>query len=423
MKEPSTMSRSSSPEEHPRVGYVVKRYPRFSETFIVNEVLAHEEAGLPVSIFALRPPVDSHFQAELARVRAPVTYLPGARSVRGRDLLRAMQSVDEAMPGRLELDRLLRASDPRTLLQGLELALEVHRQGIGHLHAHFATSPAAVAAVAADVAVVGFSFTAHAKDIFHDDVDPHALGDLLRSADAVVTVSDFNVADLRRRFGPAADGVRRVYNGLDLELFPAEPATRAADRILAVGRLVEKKGFDVLIDACAILRSQGREATCRIIGGGELEHALAARIRDRGLEGWVTLAGPVPRERLLRELGQSALLAAPCVEGSDGNRDGMPTVLLEAMALGVPCVSTHVTGIPELIDDGVSGLLVEPRDPAALAEALKQVLDDPARARTMGTRARRRIENDFDIRRNAAELRALFRQGAQAGEGERTHAA
>jgi colanic acid/amylovoran biosynthesis glycosyltransferase len=408
-----------TPVSTPHVAYVVKRYPRFSETFIVNEILAHEAAGARISIFSLRPPVDSHFQSEISRVRAPVEYLPGARSVRSKVFWRTLQSVVARFP---ETDRILdecRAEDVTTVYQALELALAIQREGIDHLHAHFATSATSVARLAARFAGVGYTFTAHAKDIFHESVGEEDLRAKLASAAAVVTVSDFNVSDLRRRFGDAADRVRRIYNGLDLQEFPFHPGGRRTRQILAVGRLVEKKGFSVLIDACALLRDRGEDFQCRIIGGGEQEERLRRRVAERGLQEQVELPGLLPRTDVIREMRNAAVVAAPCVEGLDGNRDGLPTVLLEAMALGAPCVSTAVTGIPELVEDGIAGLLIPQRDAGALANALLRILKHPELGRSLAVRARRRIEADFDIQRNAAHLRRLFHSETQVA----THAA
>ena len=397
----------------PHVAYVVKRYPRFSETFIVNEILAHEAAGTRVTIFSLRPGTDTHFQDVVSRVKAPVHYLPHGH-LRAEDFWRTLQRAMHALPG---ADRVLaqtpissdgREPVSRMVHQAMILALEVHARGIDHLHAHFATSATGVASLAARLAGIEYSFTAHAKDIFHEEVDEDDLGRKLAGARSVVTVSDFNVEDLRRRFGDDAREVRRIYNGLDLSEFPFEPCSGTPGRIVAAGRLVEKKGFDVLVDACALLRDRGVSFECRIVGSGEEEESLRTRIQGVGLEGVVQMTGPLPRTGVIREMRGASVFAAPCVEGSDGNRDGLPTVLLEAMALGIPCVSTRVTGIPELVEDGVTGLLLDPRDTVGLADALQRLLPAPREAAALVHAARRRIEEDFDIHRNAARIRDLF---------------
>jgi len=233
----------------------------------------------------------------------------------------------------------------------------------------------------------------------------------------VVTVSDYNLAYLQENYGPAARRARRIYNGLDFERFPYRPPHERPPQIVGVGRLVEKKGFADLIEACAILAAEGREFSCRIIGTGEQETAMRAQIARLGLEDRVELLGPRPQGELVRHVRDAAVFAAPCVVGADGNRDGLPTVLLEAMALGTPCVSTAVTGIPEVVRDGETGLMVPQRDPAALATAIGRLLAERDLRVRLAERARRLVEANFDVRRNAALLREVFYAACEARVG------
>lgn len=399
-----------------RVGYVVKRYPRYSETFIVTEILAHEETGLDIEIFSLYPPVDTHFQDVLARVRAPLTYLPPAEGKFSR-FWEALQEAAGHAPGLWSCLESARGEAARTVFQAVLLAGEARRRGIRHLHAHFATEPTSVARLAARFAGLSYSFTAHAKDIFHESVRPEEMERKLADAAFVVTVSDYNVEHLREKYGAAAARVRRIYNGLELERFPYQAPQDRGPGILFVGRLVEKKGLPDLLDACALLSGRGVRFECGIVGGGEVEADLRARIDRLGLGGCVQLLGPRPQGEVIRRIREAAAVAVPCVIGEDGNRDGLPTVLLEAMALGTPCVSTDVTGIPELLRDGETGLLVPQRDPAALAAALERLLSDPSLRVGISSRARAKVENDFDIRRNTALSRALMREAAGLDEG------
>ncbi len=390
-----------------RVGYVLKRYPRYSETFIVSEILAHEEAGLPLEIFSLYPPTDTHFQDGIARVRAPVTYLASPRP-KASDL---WNLIKQAQRVGLDTSAFLAAvgqEDARDACWALELALAVRSRGLTHLHAHFASGATTVARLAARLSGVPYSFTAHAKDIFHESVSAVELRHKLQDAQAVVTVSDFNLAYLRETFGAAAGAVRRVYNGMDLTRFGYTPPTSRPPEIVAVGRLVEKKGFADLITACDRLRAHGHTFRCRIIGTGELEPQLRSQVAELGLGGTVELVGPRPQRELTALVQGAAAFAAPCVVGEDGNRDGLPTVLLEAMALGTPCVSTNVTGIPELLEHGVTGLMVPQHDPDALADALGRLLTDVTLRGRLSQAARRRIERDFDITRSTAAVRGLF---------------
>jgi len=397
-----------------RVGYVLKMYPRFSETFIVNEILALEDSGEEIDIFSLRLPVDGRFHESLAEVRAPVTYLPTqVKPQELWDMLRqglcVLPSLSVHMPDVLALP----VSDAAAAVQ---LAMTVRRLGITHLHAHFGSIATDVARVASRLAGIGYSFTAHAKDIFHCEVDVEALQRKIADASAVVTVSDHNLRHLRETFGPDAANVVRIHNGLDLDRFEY---TAPADRppvVVGVGRLVPKKGFTHLVDAVAMLVRDGRDVRLDLVGTGEQEHALHAQVEALGLHRHVRLLGALTQPRARAVVRQAAALAAPCVVAADGNRDGLPTVLLEAMALGTPCVATPVTGIPEAVRHDDTGLLVPPEDPTALARALARLLDDAELRLRLATNARVLVEQEFDIRSTSAHLREVLVNAA------RTHA-
>lgn len=230
----------------------------------------------------------------------------------------------------------------------------------------------------------------------------------LRDAAQVITVSDYNVAYLQEQYGEDAAYVHRIYNGLDLAHFPYRAPTLRPRRIVAVGRLVKKKGFADLVTACAFLVRRGCVFTCAIIGDGPLQEPLQAQIAQLGLTDHVRLLGPQPQDVVIRQVQEAAIFATPCVIGEDGNRDGLPTVLLEAMALGTPCVSTDVTGIPEVLHHNRTGLMVPQHDPHALALALEHLLDDPGVRTRLAAAARSQIEEDFDIHRNAATIRQCW---------------
>ncbi|MBK6454589.1 MAG: glycosyltransferase family 4 protein [Gemmatimonadetes bacterium] len=400
-------------EPTPRVGYVVKRYPRFSETFIVNEILAHEAAGLPVDIFSLYPPNDTHFQDTLSLVKAPVTYLT-AEGVRAFDFWSAIEGAAHVVPAIWQSLEAARGQEARVVYQAARLAAAVRQRGITHLHAHFATMPAQVARLAARWAGITFSITAHAKDIYHDSVTTDALRALLRDASGVVTVSDYNARYLVDTIGVDASRLHRIYNGLDLDRFDVALRSDRRPTILAVGRFVPKKGFDVLLDACALLVRDGARFTCRLVGGGSEEGSLRARAIALGLEQVVQFDGPLPQREVMAALREATVFAAPCVVAEDGDRDGLPTVLVEAMALGTPCVATDVVGIPELVRHRETGLLVPPQDAPALAVALRALLEGPALRLQLATDARALIEAAFDVRRNAALVRALFQAAPAA---------
>ncbi|MFQ5570222.1 MAG: glycosyltransferase family 4 protein, partial [Rhodothermales bacterium] len=363
-------------------------------------------AGLELDIFALRPPVDTHFQDAISRVRAPVHYL--ATLNKASDLWRALEAASEVIPEIWAAFPSARGEDVRDIYYAAQLARHVRRAGISHLHAHFATSATTVARLAAHFAGISYTFTAHAKDIFHESVQPDDLRRKLRDAAATITVSDYNTSYLHEHYGMAASRVRRIYNGLELSTFPYTAPDDRPPQIIAVGRLVEKKGFADLIDACALLARRGLRYTCQIIGSGLLEADLRARIVQLGLQDQVRMPGPRPQRDVIDHIRQAAVFAAPCVIGQDGNRDGLPTVLLEAMALGTPCISTDVTGIPEVLRDGETGLMVPRHHPEALADALERLLFDASLRTRLAGQARRLIEAEFDIHRNAARIRSVF---------------
>jgi glycosyltransferase involved in cell wall biosynthesis len=406
-----------------RVGFVVKRYPRYSETFIVREILAHEEAGVAIDIFALRSANDGHFQDLIARVQAPVHYLyfpsegalPEAltsATVLASHFWKSLVDASRLVPGLWAALEGAHGEEARHVYQAVQLACHVRRNGIHHLHAPFASDAATIARLGAQFAGISYSFTARAKDIFHESVRHDDLERKLRDAAGVVTISDYHLDYLRKTYGPLAAHVERIYNGLDLEEFPYEAPHDRPPVIVAIGRLVEKKGFGDLLEACALLARRGGPFTCRIIGHGALKDPLRAQIERSDLQGRVELIGPRPQSEIIKEIQGAAVLAAPCVVGKDGDRDGLPNVIQEALALGTPVVTTDVTGIPEVVRDGDTGLQVPQYTSAALAAAIERLLRDRELRVHLASRARRLIEAEFDIRRNTARRRRLFQAAA-----------
>ncbi|ROP26590.1 glycosyltransferase family 4 protein [Pseudokineococcus lusitanus] len=399
--------------DRPLVGYVVKSYPRFSETFIVRELVAREEAGERAVVASLRPPKDPRFHALLARVQAPVTYVPDdvrGGLVRVWEGLAALRAAGVA-PSREALDALL-DEDPGVAAQAVGVARWAVAEGVTHLHAHFASLPGRTTRLAAMLTGLPWTMTAHAKDVFHEDVDPRRLAAVMADADGVVAVSDMTTAWLAERHPTAR--LHRVHNGLDLdELTWSSPAHRPAV-VAAVGRLVPKKGFDVLLDAVALLRGRGVDVRLRLAGAGDGAADLAARVTRLGLEDAVELLGPLPQHEVVALLRGAAAFAAPCVVAEDGDRDGLPTVVLESLAVGTPVVSTPVTGVPEAVIDGVTGHLVPERDAAALADALQRLLADGEERERLSRAGRAHVELRFDVRGQAAALRRITADVAAA---------
>ncbi|WP_150460732.1 glycosyltransferase [Nesterenkonia ebinurensis] len=393
----------------PVIGYVLKMYPRFSETFIVSEILAREAAGERIVIFSLRTPTDSRFHAELAKVKAPVTQIP--RTSNADKLWQRIAEVAELPDLGAGIQRILPellTSEVDDAFQSVMLAKAAREHGVTHLHAHFASVATTVARLAGAISGLPYSFTAHAKDIFHEDVDQGQLERKLAEAHHAITISQYNLEDLRRRFPAATQNLHLVRNGLDLERFPYQPrsSTRQVPRILGVGRLVEKKGFGLLVQAVAQLRSRGIRVQADIAGDGPLAAELEAQIAALDLQDQVHLLGPRTQAEINELLGSHDVFAAPFVVGPDGNADGLPTVLLEAMARGIRCVAADVTAVGEVTRSAETGWLVPSGDLTAFTEALAEAVQ-PGDHTPMTDAARTLVEEQFDSSRQAIQLAEL----------------
>lgn len=396
------------------VVYFSKEFPGLTTTFVYREVRALRELGVRVyAISAWRPPVEA--LSDEARAFVPETFylLP----VRWGQLALTHLRYLFSRPGRYLttvarltfFNRESTSNRLRALLHfvyGLPAAAEVERCQADHLHADFADGPATLAWIAARLTGKPFSFTAHANDLF---AHPSLLREKLAAAQFAVPISNFNRRHLLA-LTDARSGEKLpvIHCGLELEQFPfaARPPRVGRPLVVGVGRLIEKKGFRYLIEACRLLVTNGFELECQIAGGGPLHAQLQAQIEQAGLRDRVSLRGAMPQEQVRALVQQADVFVLPCVPAADGDQDGIPVALMEAMALGVPVLSTTLSGIPELIEDGVSGRLTPPRDAAALASALRQTLEQPEQARAQAGAARAVIERDFDIRANAARLLA-----------------
>jgi colanic acid/amylovoran biosynthesis glycosyltransferase len=397
------------------VGYVLRKFPVLSETFILNEILALEAQGVAVEIFALAPTRDSRFHEGVVRMKAPIHYVPGPTEL--RTLLRQARrhAARDRSGYRRQLLRVLATGRPKLLwrfLQASWIADRARRGGVTHLHAHFANHPATVARLASGLLDVPFSFTAHAFDIYRD-AKPHVIAQKMRDARFTVTVSDYNIAFLRSLANGGGARIELIRNGIDMTRFaPAASAPPAPFRILTVARLVEKKGLDVLVSACRLLRERGVEFQCDIIGKGAQKGQLEQLIREGGLRAHVRLLGALPQQEIIAHYHAAHVLVLPCVVGRDGNRDGLPVSIVEALACGVPVISTPVTGIPEAVQDGVNGIIVPSNDAAALSEAMERLQGDTQLLARLRAGARPSVLEAFDQERTAARLHALLHEEA-----------
>jgi len=359
-----------------KLAYIVKRFPRFSETFILNELLTIQSLGIEVDVFSLLRPSEEQQHDIFKQFSGKVYWLP--KSIAKKFLPRVSASDGEEVAS---LDELLHSQNgllsellpgksteeaAHLVYQASQVAMIATANGVTHLHAHFASNTTAVATLASRLSGIPFSFTAHARDIYHRYVDTETDEQLLcrkmASARFCVTVSDYNKAhlqSLQRKYGfRDSSQVIRLYNGVDLSRFRADDLAAPGNTLLAVGRLVEKKGFHVLIQACALLHQRGVPAKCEIVGDGPEYDALKQLICQLGLTAHVRLSGARPQQVLRHKLQQASMVILPCIITQSGDRDALPTVLLEAMAMSRACVSTRVSGIPEIIDHGKTGLLV-----------------------------------------------------------------
>ena len=422
------------------IGYVLMGFPRLSETFITHEIFLLEQLGMKLRLFVIKHGDMDQVHDVVARIGAPLTYLPPVSSLSGANivawlwrnlpkyarqhwrLLKARPFAYLATLGaalamsvkyRKGWQTPLRKVFIKEFLQAGHIAMQVlEAPSIRHLHGHFCHGATTITWFVSRLTGIAFSFTAHAKDIYQADQNP---GDLLarklRAARFVTTCTGANATHLAQRF-PSCEHVHTVYHGLDTEFFAPPPQGHRSSpmpRILAVGRFVEKKGFADLIDACALLKAAGIPFHLSIVGeeGDQLE-SIRNKIRDHALGDRVELHGPVTHDELRRLYHQSVIFALPCLVAADGDRDGIPNVLAEAMATGLAVVTTAVSGIPELVRDQIDGLMVPERNPPALASALQQLLQDAALRQHLGAAARARVCQVFDSNKTTLQLKALF---------------
>jgi len=394
-----------------RFAYLLKRFPRLSETFVLNEMLELQRQGVALRIYALTDPLESQVHPEAARLQTDVVYLHDPRRrlrswfrLLGGALLQALSNPRGGFRVLWALCSVHRSIPSlRHAIEGLWLARDLRQNGVGHVHAHFIHSPAAVTYLAFLAGGPPFSVTAHAKDLY--TTLPRNLRIRARAARFLITCTRFNAAHLA---GVVSARTQVVYHGTDLQRFSPERSHVEPQRILSVGRLVSKKGFKDLVDALALLQRKGLHVRADVYGGGPLRPELEARAHRLGLDGRLTFHGARLQDEILAAYRRATVFVLAPVVTNDGDRDGIPNVLVEAMASGVPVVATKISGIPELITDGIDGLLVNEHDPAALAGAIERVLIDSELAEQLGRAGRRRVEREFDLVANTQRLRALL---------------
>lgn len=402
------------------VAFVVKGYPRLSETFIAQEILALEKRGLAIEIVSLRRPSDAHIHPVHREIAAPVAYLPEYLHRAPRRVLAAWWRA-RRLPGwgrarrqwLADLKRDRSANRVRRFGQACVLAVETAAR-VGHLHAHFLHTPASVARYAALMTALPWSASAHARDIY--TTPEWELAEKLADCRWLVTCTEANRRHLQR-LAPAGR-VGLVYHGIDLARWPPPPARppRPADapvRLLSVGRLVEKKGYHVLIEALARLPAE-LDWSFEHIGAGPLAERLAGQATAAGLAGRIAWRGAGTQQQVLAACRAADLFVLAPMVAADGDRDGLPNVLMEALSQELAVVTTRIDAVPELIEDGTSGLLAEPGSPASLAALLARAIRDGALRQRLGAAGACRVRTAFAMETGIARLAQRFGLAARA---------
>ncbi len=390
--------------------YLFERFPSFGQTFCYREVAELDRQGVASPIFSIRNPKDEPPQEWDPRIIERVHYVPEEK-----ELLNDVRSASKKRKLTPEIVAALndwgRRTDFLRLYQAVYVGLRLQELGVRHVHAHFAGMAARTAFWIHRFFPMTFSFTAHANDIFAPRHFEIGLDKLVDVARVIVTETDYAAQFLRERFPQRANSVHRIYNGLDLAEFERADFSSTPPLIIAVGRLIAKKGFAELIRACALLAERGKLFRCEIIGEGPLENELRAQIDKLNLQNRFVLSGAKPQREVRQHLAAASVFVLPSVLDPEGGMDNLPTVIMEAMATGLPVISTNIAGIPEMVVQNETGFLVQPADPIALAKAIEDVIDDRLLAQRLGEAGHQRAQELFSIEKNVRELCALLPTG------------
>jgi glycosyltransferase involved in cell wall biosynthesis len=405
-----------------RVAYITSRFPKLTETFVLYEILGLQRHGVRVDLYPLLRERTKVMHPEAAAVVAQARFLPFVSPAILRSQLWFLRHRPRAYLGALR-DLLRGTWGSLNFFVGAvgifpkvaHVARRAEADGVDHVHCHFATHPAAAGFVIHRLTGIPYSFTAQGSDLH---VDRRMLPEKVAEAAFAVPISRYNRDIILRECGGRfGDKLEVIHSGIDTAFFSARNGSRAAAgplSITCVGTLHEVKGQAYLIEACRLLARHGVDFVCRLVGDGPDRGALEDQIAAAGLEGRVSLLGPRPRGEVAELMAASDVLVAPSVPTRQGKREGIPIVLMEALASGLPVVASRLAGIPELVEDGRTGLLVEPRDAAGLAAALRRLSDDPALRAQLAAAGRAKVELEFDAYDNAARLAARCARAARA---------
>jgi len=406
-----------TPEVAPiRIAYMMSRFPKLTETFVLDEILEMGRCGIAVEIFPLWREDADVVHSEARPLVARARFAPLLNGRIALDNLRCLVRRPRRYLSTLFTLVTANWRSPRFLLGAIAIfpkacsfALEMRRLGVRHVHAHFASHPAAAAFVIGRMADIPWSFTAHGSDLHRDQA---MLREKVTEAAFVVTISEYNKRFILERVGADyADKVQVIHCGVEVERFEQAQFASGPLQIICVGTLHAVKGQSFLLQACALLRDRGVDFTCHLIGDGpdrgKLEHQAAAlRIDER-----VVFHGACEREQVRALFARMHIAVAPSVPTADGRREGIPVVLMEAAACGLPLVASRLSGIPEIVLDGETGYLAEPGDAVGLADSIERVARSPALGRRLGDAARQHLELNFNLSLNMARLQRLMLPG------------
>jgi colanic acid/amylovoran biosynthesis glycosyltransferase len=386
-----------------RLAYLFERFPAFTKTFCAREVAELYRQNLRVPVFSIhRPNDDRPLNIPLGGV--DIRYLPDSNSLRFKILTRlaAKRFSDIWNP----------KQDPRDkhrFYEATHLGPLLEKEGIAAIHAHFAGMATRTAWWIKRLFGIPYSFTGHANDIFVEKPDQRLpLRQLIQDAEFVATETDFSTQYLQSKFPESAGKIHRVYNGLNLQPFrEAQPGTGSLE-IIAIGRLIPKKGFEGLVRSCNILVSKGLQLHCRIVGAGPEHVPLRQLIDQLALGKFVELTGPKAQPEIVELLAQSNLFVFPAVEDGTGDRDNLPTVIVEAMASGLPVVATGIGGIREIVTHQANGLIVPEGDADALADAIAFLAEHAQLRKTYGQNGLAVVKEKFTAETTVKGLIDLF---------------
>ncbi|MEZ5552340.1 MAG: glycosyltransferase family 4 protein [Pseudomonadales bacterium] len=397
-----------------KIAYMMSRFPKLTETFVLDEMLEMQRQGVAVEVFPLWRERAQVIHPDALPLVARAHFLPLLNLEILRDLIywlvrsprKLLQALATLIRENCRSVRFLAGSlviFPKacTMAKRMEIA------GVSHIHAHFASHPAAAALVIGRLTGLTWSFTAHGSDLHREQA---MLGQKVREASFVVTISDYNRRFILDRLGSQQESkIRVVHCGVDADSFKIQPVHSAALEIVCIGTLHEVKGQRYLLEACAKLTTRGVQWHCHLIGDGPDREQLIALVGKLGIPDRVTFHGACDREQVRRLLAGMNLACAPSVPTSDGRREGIPVALIEAAACGLPLVASRLSGIPELVLDNQTGMLTEPGDSEDIARVLEILARDPSTRKRLGEAAAANVRENFSLQVSVTTLRRLIR--------------